>query len=239
MTVIRAKLIPLALSFILVLFGSIAYSQSFNFIVPDQLSVCQSDDFQISIANNTGATISGIELEVSLPCQVEYVIGSAQNAIAINIDDLSHPVFRLANLENGASITVIMDLFASCENISCIDDGDQFFNTINFSGSQGSQEVNTPLYKLETALPVITKIENPIMPGIKGQTIERLITITNTRPGFLDTLRFSDAYVNGLSISQILDRISVLQMAFSKFYWLTVILERLAMAMDYLNLMKK
>ncbi len=196
----RIQLLLLVLAFSLSIGTSNLWAQSVSFELPDDMVVCQSEAFSIIITNDGNAPLSDIELELILPCQIEYVSGSVQGSFTKDESDLNQPVFTVPDLQVGATATIRIELFAPCDNLICIDNADVFFNTAIVRHNLGQKETDSDFYVVETALPVITRIEAPILSGAKGEVIERKIYIRNSRPGYLDSLRFIDTYKEGLEI---------------------------------------
>jgi gliding motility-associated-like protein len=56
-------------------------------------------------------------------------------------------------------------------------------------------------FNVETPFPIIHKIEDPVIEASKGATIERFITIKNTRPGRLESFLFTDTHTPGIVVN--------------------------------------
>ena len=174
--------------------------QDISYTGLNSMQVCQSDEFNILIRNTTASPLNNPRLQIQLPCFVEYVSGSVQNASEDNISNLNQPSFDLSDLEPGEDLTVQLTLFTPCNTIECIDNADIFNNLITLQYDGGSTNRSTDNYNITNALPLIVDINAPIINASKGAVVSRFITIQNTRPGKLNSFIFSDNYGSGLSI---------------------------------------
>lgn len=172
--------------------------QNISFDLPQDFVICQSSEITIHIENASSEEIINVFANLDFPCQIEYVPSSISGAFEQNIADLNFIRFQAPNIPAGASISITLEVFAPCENLTCIDNADLFDLQIDLTHSAASTSVTSDFFTLDTPLPIITKIEDPILDGFKGETVTRKITIRNTRPGYLDSLRFIDVYGQGL-----------------------------------------
>ena len=175
-------------------------AQSIEFDLPDNLVVCQSDELQLQIQNTGSDIISNAVLELALPCGLEYVSASVQGAFINNENDPENPVFNIPDLTSGESIIITLLLTAPCSGIGCIDTGELFRIIALLRSDHIGSESQSAAFVVSTPQAVITRIDFPILEGEKGDVITRKIYIRNSRPGFLDTLIYSDSYTTGLSI---------------------------------------
>lgn len=204
---VRLRLIRYLSCSLFCLHSFFGFCQNISFQLPDALSVCQSDEFQILITNTTGEGLENVRLTVELPCNLEYVASSIQGGLAVSNININRPEFILPAIGDGTSHTVRMRIFAPCSSVNCIDNGDLFNNVITLSSNQGDINLMTQDYIVESALPLITKVDKTLIRGIQGQTVVRKVHIQNTRPGTLDSLFFTDDFGEGLTISSNLGQI--------------------------------
>ncbi len=185
-----------------VLFTSSVFAQSITFTNPDDFFTCNEADFQVNIANNTSSTLENITVHLDFPCEIAYVAGTIGGATEGNISDLNQPVFNLANLPAGNSVVLSFSAHAPCAVSACVDAGQLFSYNLDLDYTGGQlHNVSSGEFDMETSLLVFTQVDDPILHGIKGQTITRTFSVRNTRPGPVHHFVFTDTHDNGLAIS--------------------------------------
>ncbi|HHM21510.1 MAG TPA: gliding motility-associated C-terminal domain-containing protein [Bacteroidetes bacterium] len=183
------------------------FSQTINFQTPDEFYVCGTAPFEVTLTNNGSVALEGVDLEVDFTtlngaeCGLAYVPGTVNGASEEDLSDLGAPVFSVADLAVGASVTVTMQVEAPCQVVDCIDGAELFVNEITFTWTGGSTSTTTNPYVVERALLVITNINSAFMSGGQGDLLFREITIVNTRPGALQGFLFTDTHQGGITIT--------------------------------------
>lgn len=179
----------------------IAQTVSISYVNPDDLVVCDSATFEVTITNNLSDSIKVVNVVADLSAGLSYMTGSITNAGEENISNLNVPIFSLPNLGAGDVFTLTFKAATDCSLVAAINAGTLFINnyTVNYDG--GSNSLNTIPYIIETPLLIITDIDNPVLTGVKGDVLTRTITIINTRLGALSKLTFSDTFNGGVEIS--------------------------------------
>ncbi len=186
---------------VFLLFTTSAFGQSISFTNPDFFSTCNDAEFKVDITNNTASSFESVTVQFNFPCEIEYVAGSINGATEGNISDLVHPIFNLANIAAGSTVTLTYMAHAPCAVNACVDAG-QLFNyslDLDYTGGQ-LHNVSSGDFDMETSLLVFTQVDAPILHGVKGQTIFRTFTVRNTRPGAVKSFTFTDSHSPGLVI---------------------------------------
>jgi|GEM_PF-3507895 len=187
--------------FFLLTFPLITLAQSVELMPLENFTVCGESKLIIEITNATPNNISSIDLDLDLPCGVSYVSGTVDIVSEGDIQNLNTPSFSLTEINAGESYSICMEVKSSCETKLCLDQGELFQHALTVSSSAGTSNYTSPIYNIETANPIIRKIDSPLLKAVRNQTIERQITIRNTRPGRLSSLTFVDAYTGDLEIT--------------------------------------
>lgn len=186
----------LKLTSILLLFVCTASAQTVSVINPVDFSVCQTGTFQIQISNNSDLPLVDTEVTVALPAGVEYDSGTAcQTANA------SSPVFCLGTLNSGVTETFTFQARAVCDALAAVDAGQLFCNSVIVQHTGGTTTANPDCYEIEKPLLVITEVSETVLTGVRGQILQRNITVLNTLDGPLSSFTLVDAYGAGMNIS--------------------------------------
>ena len=127
----RAVLRPLVGIWIILLFGvNVIMGQSIVFLPQEgDRTVCM-DHKQSLLVENPGPEItSPVYITFLLPCGMIYQPGSVSGAQEETITDLQNPVFSLAGLPAGASLTIRIGVTVTCEALTCLNQGYQYKTT--------------------------------------------------------------------------------------------------------------
>ncbi len=198
---LRFTLLP-----ILLIFSFVAFSQDLiiNYDEPDDLIVCDTNDFSFTITNASPDTLFNVLVTTTMPLGIEYVAGSISNGIEANISIPNVPVFSYPIILPFESIDFTIGTQLKCELVNSINNGELFTNTISAIWDGGNNAVTTNPFLIETPLLVVTDITNTLIAGSLGDVIIRTITIQNTRLGTLTNFNFSDSHSGGISITSTL-----------------------------------
>ncbi len=189
------------------LISSQVFAQTISYQNPDGLSVCGSAPMEVTITNTTGNALQNATVTVKFStsagtdCGLVYAPGSVSGAQEGDISNLGAPVFQLQNMAAGAAVTFTIDLEAPCSVGNCIDNAEFFVNEITLNYTGGNTSITTDPYEIATALLVITQVNNYVMGGVKGDVLQRKISIINTRPAPLSSFVFTDSHQGGIEIS--------------------------------------
>ena len=168
---------------------------------PDELIVCDSAEFSITIFNNEATQFTSVNLSIDLPAGVEYLPESIFDASENDLSDLSAPVFLIPILAPMSIHTVSFRARAICEITDLINSGSLFSNYIKLTAANLNVDVNTLHYDVEMPLTVISSITEDIIQADIGDVVTRTICIKNTRNGKLSMLTFSDVNTGFVDIS--------------------------------------
>ncbi len=107
---------------------------------PDNLYVCGTDQMTVTMQNGAGPAATNLKATVTLPNGVSYLQGSVAGAAEGNISNLNAPVFDLADLAGGASVSFTINVTASCPILQDINAGLTFSNTVvaTYAGAASS-----------------------------------------------------------------------------------------------------
>ena len=187
---------PILLS--LLLFPLFGYAQIISFELPQELSVCQTAAFEVSVNNNQNETLTNGLLTLSLPDCISYEISSVSGGTEADVSDPGQPVFELADMPVGQDQTLTISLQADCACVDLINAAETFQNEIEVDFDNGNATLTTGIYPVETPLLLITDVQNSILSGSQGAVLQRSFTVENTRLGPLSSFRFSDTYQDGI-----------------------------------------
>lgn len=205
----HAKSIQTLIFIFLFLFFSVqkTFTQCISYTLPDTFNVCQSAPLEILITNSNGSNMENINISVEfttesgISCGLRYVAGTVNGGMESNISNLENPVFSMADLADGESKILCLEIFAPCSAGDCIDNAELFKNVISLTSSNCDEQVSTLPYEIRTARLVITNIANTFLSGSQGNILNRKITIQNTRQGSLDKFMFLDEHQGGINIT--------------------------------------
>ena len=167
---------------------------------PGNLYVCGTDQMTVTMQNGAGPAATNLKATVTLPNGVSYLQGSVAGAAEGNISNLNAPVFDLADLAGGASVSFTINVTASCPILQDINAGLTFSNTVVATYAGGSKQFVSNLYPVTTGFVNISSVSPPTVSGQKGDVIMRMITLRNTRSGPIQSLQVTDVHSAGISI---------------------------------------
>ncbi len=170
---------------------------------PKGISVCgKSDTLSIEVRNITINTVSNIDLELSMPSGIQYVVGSnATSGITEkNISNLSKPVFGLPNLGITQSVTLKILIRANCTVLNIINNAGILSNAATAKYTGGSdQNIGNP-YTVAVPSLVINNISNRSFTGVIGQKFTRDIEIKNFGNGAIKEFRVWQINASGITV---------------------------------------
>ncbi len=178
-----------------------AQTLSISYQNPDGLFVCNADECNVTLSNSGAAAATGVKSTLTLPAGITYVAGSVQGAVESNISNPNVPVFSLGDVPAGGSLSFQLTLKAGCDLQAAINSGQLFSNQIAASHAGGNVQATTQLYKVETALLLITSVSQAALSGSQGEVVTRKITVKNTREGAIKSLAFKDIHDKGVDIT--------------------------------------
>ena len=167
---------------------------------PAGLYVCGIDQVTVTLQNGAGPAATNLKTTITFPNGITYLPGSVAGATESNVSNLNAPVFALADLAGGASVSFTLNVTAGCPVVQAINDGLTFSNTIVASYAGGSKQITSNLYPVETGLLNISSVSPPTVNAQKGDVVMRMITMKNTRQGPIQSLAYTDAHFPGISI---------------------------------------
>lgn len=167
----------------------------------DELFVCHSDTFTVKIVNNNPGPVTNATLNVGLPSGLYYELGSVTGATEQNVSNTAMPVFSIAQIPAGQSVTIKWLLRAACEAADVLDAGQLFVAQLSLSSAQGNVSLSTSSIPVETGAVVIQSITGQLLSGEKDDTLLRTICVKNTRLGKIGNLHLEDTHAAGFSIS--------------------------------------
>ncbi len=179
----------------------ISQNVSITYVNPEDFSVCDTVEFEVTVANTLADALVAANLTAKMPLGINYLAGSAVNATEGNTSNPNAPVFKLDTIPPGTSVTLTYRATTQCTLVDAINSGDLFTNiyTVNYSG--GSNSVTTVPYVIETALLQAISLNDQLMSGVTGDVLTRTWTLTNTRLGAISNLTFTDLYADGIFIT--------------------------------------
>lgn len=190
---------------LLLAFGLLSAAQaqtlSISYQNPDGLFVCNADECSVTLNNSGTAPATGVKTTLTLPAGITYVLGSVQGATEANTSNPNAPVFSLADVPSGGSQGFQVTLQAGCDLQPAINNGQLFYNQIAVSHTGGNVQSTTQLYKVETALLLVTSVAPASVSGSQGDVMTRKITVRNTREGAIKSLNFSDVHDMGVTMT--------------------------------------
>ncbi len=165
------------------------------------MNLCDTSVFEVTFKNSDSKAAALTEAYIELPTGVSYLNGSVQGASEKLVTSNQIVEFNIGNLGENSSKTFTFKGLTTCSALSELNKGVLFSNVI--IARNGSYEVATLTepYTIETPLPIIVAVTDPFMKVGKGETIERILTIENTRKGRLRDFRFEDNHEGGMIIT--------------------------------------
>ena len=190
------------LAFFLLAFSTTILAQNIviSTLNPSGLYVCGTEQMTVTLQNGAGPAATSLQTFLTFPTGITYLPGTVVGATESNIFNLNAPVFALADLAGGASVSFTLNVTADCPVVQAINDGQTFSNIILATYTGGSQQIVSSLYPIETGLLNIGSITPPTVTAQKGDVVMRMITMKNTRQGPIQSLSFSDGHFPGISI---------------------------------------
>ncbi len=183
----------------ILLFSCSVFSQNIliTYQKSDGLFVCGADTFFVQVKNTGTQLVTGATLTMTLPNGLIYQSGSAAGVTEQNVANLSMPVFNLPNLSVGSTVSAVFLLNADCAAATALDAGQLFIASLEVNSPQGSAQISTLPFLIETGLLLIDSISNTLLSGERYDTLFRKIWVRNTRLGKIGALHFEDAHQLG------------------------------------------
>jgi gliding motility-associated-like protein len=191
------------LLFFLLCCKTLVFAQIFSISYknPTLMNLCDTSVFEVTIKNSDSKAAALTEAYIELPIGVNYLNGSVQGVSEKLITSSQIVEFTIGNIGANSSKTFTFKALTTCSALSELNKGVLFSNVI--IARNGSYEVATLTepYTIETPLPIIVAVTDPFMKAGKGETIERIWTIENTRKGRLRDFRFEDNHDGGMIVT--------------------------------------
>ncbi len=167
-------------------------------IDPAQATLCHPAQTGLIITNRTANDLINLNLKLNLPFGVDYIPGSNTGATESNISQLNSPEFTISSLRKNDSIKINVHILASCSLFHQMDSTYTFINKWLVQSNNGLDSVSSKQpYPIETPFLKIDDVNN--LNVLTGSTLQRTITITNTRLGSLKDFIYEDRH-DSLSI---------------------------------------
>jgi gliding motility-associated-like protein len=179
--------------------GSLPAQQAY-LAPPTQLSVCGSEPLSFTITGG-GSGLQDANITIGLPCGLQYQIGSVSGGSEVGGGDLAQPSFALPDVAAGDTLSLSVGVEVTCEALPCINEGELFFVTMELEQAGGSQAFTSDLFNVEAPNPLIINVGNLYWEGALNESVNRTLTIRNTRPGRLASFEFLDAHVSSVAVS--------------------------------------
>lgn len=197
------KCLLAATGVLLTAFAAPLFAQNFSIFyqTPDQSVVCAADTLTLTIQNNTAVPVSGALLDIELPPGLEYLPGTAVGATESDISNLEKSVFALPDMGPGSSVSVQVQLYATCGLVDAINSAQLFSALLRVRAGAVTEQVTTTNFQIQTSLLVITQVDNNVFSGEKGDMFVRTLHVRNTRLGPVRHLFLRDAHAGGIAIS--------------------------------------
>ncbi|MEL6864879.1 MAG: hypothetical protein AAFP19_10680, partial [Bacteroidota bacterium] len=177
------------------------YAQSIDFelSVPTATQVCaSSEEFTIEFANNTGAQLNQVRIQVDFPIGLQYNGKLREfsnfNVVEHNMSDLTAVVFRANDLPDGQSIEFQFEGTAGAAAITHQQNGNVFRNLVTVSHLNGSANQQTEAYNILYPELSIQEIDPMVVSVNAGETYTRTVKILNGGFGRLSTFTLKEVY---------------------------------------------
>lgn len=151
------------------------------------LSLCIEDTVIISIKNNKEQVLDLSNVKLRLPCELKLISLLSEGELLFSSNGIYQ--FKLKNLSPNETLKLTFNLLGSCENKTCIDNGELFRYTLEINGSAFS----SPLFNIDVAGLNIISISPDTILDKAGMVNERVVIIKNTRPGKLAKFTLIDS----------------------------------------------
>lgn len=180
---------------------------TFNSSVPTNVHVCgDAEAFTVEFTNDSGATISGVQVSVALPTGMSYG-GSFSESTSFNVTAVSTGgstlIFSADDVADGETVSFDIDLLAGFAAKAAFAGGTLFNNEITVSYLGGSEDDTTDPYNvLYPALSVVTVSPNSQSVFV-GQTYTRTVTIVNGGYGAISTFTVQDTEGSNISLDAV------------------------------------
>ncbi len=176
-----------------------------NSVAPE-LTICgDGETFTVSFVNESGSTLSGLSLSMSLPTGIEYEQGSLLESSSYDVQesdvsDLNSPVFSMNDVPNNGAVTFTLSLRAGFDALAWLQGGNVFRNTYVLNWSGGADTTTTSAYNLLYAALTITDVSPTTTSVYTGGTFTRTVTIVNGGYGSISSLTLQESY-NGSELA--------------------------------------
>lgn len=182
------------------------WGQSVNITSTNTSEVTVDGDaeaFSISF-ENTGATITTLTADVTLPTGITYEEGSmySSSGHAFSVVSASPLQVTISNINNGETATIDFELLAVCDAVDYQLGGGIFRNQINATYAGGTDNHQSAAYNILYGALSVLSISNKNMSVEPGDTFSRTVTIVNGGNGALSEVNVvyvHEAEINVLS----------------------------------------
>ncbi len=188
-------------------FSANAQDISFNHTIPTEVTTCGDiESFTVEFTNNSGSTISGVQVSVALPTGMVYEGGltetSSYNVTATNTSG-STLSFTTDNVPDEGVVSFDFNLSAGFAAMTAFQAGTVFTNTVTVSHNGGSDADQTDSYNiLYAALSVVTV--TPMSSEVfVGETFTRTVTIVNGGYGSVSSFVVGDVEGSNITLDAV------------------------------------
>ena len=181
-------------------------SITWNNTVPSNISVCLgTENFDISLTNNTGNTLTDLTIRVQLPTGIDYSVGSLTNVSGGSVSEQSVSntediTFSASNVQIGATLSFRISADADMDAYNYVIAGGILRNTITATYSGGADTTQTESYSLYYPALSITTVDALSESVYAGQTFTRQVTIVNGGYGSATSLTLKDTHDSNLQV---------------------------------------
>ncbi len=199
--------IKLALLMLFFMTDSVIFAQSnkvkIAIVNPSNLSVSgKTDTLNVELRNITINTITGIEVQLTLPVGLFYVAGSVKGTGVSekNISNLQKPIFTFPNLNITEAKRFTVSLSANCDVLNFINNGGFLTTKVDANYTGGNDNLIGNAFSIKVPSIVINSVTNKSFTGKLGEQFVRIIELRNYGDGSLGKLWFSQKNGSGLKV---------------------------------------
>ena len=171
-----------------------------TFQKPARLFVCGADSLLVQVQNVGSGVLQSPRLTASLPLGLTYVPGTVKGASEQDISNPAQPIFALSDLAPTQSRQIALMVTADCAAKKTLDAGQVFTANLSVQSPQGSAQVTTSSFVVQTGLMFLGFVDNLVASGERGDTITRTVFFKNTRLGPISSLFFEDMHQPGIEV---------------------------------------
>ncbi len=181
-------------------------SITWNNTVPSNISVCLgTENFDISLTNNSGDTLENLTIRVQLPSGVDYSVGSLTNVTGgsvseQNVSNTEDITFSASDLLDGATLSFRIAADADMDTYNFVIGGGVLRNTLTATYTGGADTTQTNSYNLYYPALSITTVNSLSASVYAGQTFTRQVTIVNGGYGATTSFTLKDSHDSNVQV---------------------------------------